>query len=144
MNAKSKKMNITVAEFLTRHIDALLMSKEKTQKQIADELGYEKPNIITMFKQGKTNLPLNKVGAMAKAINVDKIYLLRLVLSEYVPETYVALEEMLSGNLITDNEKQIIDRLRILTNESNPQLIDERQVEALTNFANALMENQPK
>ncbi len=52
----------TVAEFLTHAIT----HSGKTQKLIADELGYDNPNIITMFKQGSSPVPLKKVGPLAK------------------------------------------------------------------------------
>lgn len=141
---KTSKFKTTVAEFLTHHIDALVKSKEKTQKQIAEEIGYPNQNIITMFKQGRTPLPVNKVGPMAKALNVDAIYLLRLVMSEYTPETYLEIERLFAGNLITSNERKIIERLREYTGETDPQLIDDTQADALNTFSQALMANQPK
>lgn len=145
MSDKLNKMpKMTVAEYLTRQIDTITKSGEKTQKDIADELGYTKPNIITMFKQGKTNLPLNKVGPMAKALGVDSVYLLRMVLNEYYPETYTAIEHLLKGGIVTKNEEHIVMRLRELTHHADPQLIDDKQNRALENFADALLSNQPK
>jgi hypothetical protein len=141
---RAPKFKTTVAEYLTHHIDALVKSKEKTQKQISDEIGYTNQNIITMFKQGRTPLPLNKVGPMARSINVDPVYLLRMVMSEYTPETYVEIEPLLSKSLVTNNERQIIDRLRQATGNTDPQLIDEAQGAALQSFADTLLANQPK
>jgi predicted XRE-type DNA-binding protein len=106
------KNKMLVAEFLTLKIDAIVSSGEKTQKEIAAELGYPKPNIITMFKQGLTNLPLNKVGMMAKAINVDPGFLMRMVMSEYMPETYTAIEEAMDGLILSNNEKLLVQLVR--------------------------------
>ncbi|MFH1819647.1 MAG: hypothetical protein ABIK82_22680 [Pseudomonadota bacterium] len=74
----------TVAEFLADSI-ALI---NKTQAQIAAECGFESANVITMFKKGQTKLPINRVGPLAKALNVDPAHLLRLVLLEYLPDTW--------------------------------------------------------
>lgn len=63
----------------------------KSQKEIAEEVGYEKPNVITMMKQGHTKIPIVKVGAFARALEVDPAYLLRLVCMEYMPETWAAI-----------------------------------------------------
>jgi len=53
-----KKSHIAVAEYLNQQI-AL---SGVPQTEIAEKLGYDKPNIITMFKQGKTKIPMNKIA----------------------------------------------------------------------------------
>ena len=67
MNAK--KLKISVAEYLTQQIAVSGVS----QKNLADQLGYDKPNIITMFKQGKTKVPLNKIAPIAKILGIDRV-----------------------------------------------------------------------
>lgn len=76
-----------VADYLAQQI--ILCGK--SQKEIAEEVGYEKPNVITMMKQGHTKIPIVKVGAFARALEVDLAYLLRLVCMEYMPETWAAI-----------------------------------------------------
>jgi hypothetical protein len=76
-----------VADYLAQQI--ILCGK--SQKEIAEEVGYEKPNVITMMKQGHTKIPIVKVGAFARALEVDPAYLLRLVCMEYMPETWAAI-----------------------------------------------------
>lgn len=107
----------TVAELLTRKID----ESSKTQKEIAIEIGYESPNIITMFKTGDTKLPLAVVGPMARALEIDPVYLLRLVMSEYMPETFLAVEHALGTTILTDNERELLDEFRRHTAETNPE-----------------------
>ena len=77
-----------VATFVRHQIQVL----GKPQREIAEEVGFEKPNIITMIKQGKTKLPLAKVGAMARALETDPVYLLKLCLSTYHAETWAVIE----------------------------------------------------
>jgi transcriptional regulator with XRE-family HTH domain len=98
----------TVAEFITRHIK----TSGKSQVEIARELGYPKPNIITMFKQGKTPIPLSKVGALAKSLGIDPALLLKKVMGEYMPDTLAALQSVLDGLLLTPNERELIASYR--------------------------------
>lgn len=115
----------TVAEFLTN----MLEMSESTQKEIAAALGYEKSNIITMFKQGHTKVPLGKVKALAHALNVDPAYLIRLVIREYHPDMWSAIEECLGGGLATDNEREILEEIRGVTGNSNPKMDPQRRTE---------------
>jgi len=102
---------VSVAEFLT----STLPTCGKTQKEVAQEMGYDNPNIITMFKQGLTKVPLTKVSSLAKALDVDPVFLLKIVLTEYAPEVLVAIEEILDGSVLTRNERELIDAYRKAT-----------------------------
>lgn len=101
----------SVAEFITRHIHV----SGKSQVEIASELGYDKPNIITMFKQGRTRIPLNKVGPLAKALGIDPALLLKKIMGEYMPETFAALQSVLDGLQLTQNELELIAAYRQTT-----------------------------
>lgn len=98
----------TVAEFLTDQIERC----GKLQTEIAEEIGFEKPNVITMIKKGSTKLPLAKIGLMAKSIGVDPILLFSMVIQEYLPETWGAIEDIFKQPILTSNEMQIIMALR--------------------------------
>lgn len=106
----------TVAEYLT---DAIRHSG-KTQKQIAEEIGYDNPNMITMLKQGVSPVPLKKVGPLACALNVDPVCFLRLVMLEYMPETFAAVEDVLEVPLLTKKEKRLIESFRKVTDFTDP------------------------
>ena len=109
MPPETKK--VSVAQFLT----TTLATCGKAQKDVAQEIGYENPNIITMFKQGLTKVPLTKVSSLAKALDVDPVFLLKIVLTEYAPEVLVAIEEILDGSVLTRNERELIDAYRKAT-----------------------------
>lgn len=102
---------VTVAEYLT----TTLASCEKSQKDVALEMGYDNPNIITMFKQGLTKVPLNKIGSLAKALEVDPVFVFRLVMQEYAPETLAAIEEIFEASILTGNERELIAAYRRAT-----------------------------
>ena len=113
------KIKMTVAQFLTIKID----ESGNTQKEIATEIGYDAANVITMFKQGLTKLPLNTVGPIARALDVDPVYLLRLAFNEYFPETFEAIEHALGTTFVTENERKLLDQLRRSTNNSDPEML---------------------
>jgi hypothetical protein len=126
-----KKKQRTVAEFLRFHID----NGEKKQREIAQEIGYDQESVISMIKYGRSKLPLYCVGPMAKALGLDPMHLLSKVLSEYTPENWEIIQRIM-GFAVTDNEREIIVKLRELTNESNPKLQDNSQHrQAIKSFA---------
>ena len=98
----------TVAQYLTLHIN----NSQKTQRQIAQEIGYTKPNIITMFKQGLTKLPLEKIGPLAKALEIAPDDLFFKVMTEYMPETFEALSPFLCGQMLSKDELELLDNYR--------------------------------
>jgi transcriptional regulator with XRE-family HTH domain len=110
---KEVKVNkrITVAKYLEQQI----AMSEKSQKEIAEACGYDKPNIITMLKQGSTKLPINKVGPMAKALGVDPKHLLSLVLQEYMPETWESLQSIVGESLVSADELRLMKKIRKIT-----------------------------
>lgn len=112
MTKKPHVPNLTVAEYLERQIDLITKSKIKTQSEIAQDLGYDKPNIITMFKQGRTKLPFPKVIPLARSIGVDPVHLLRVVLSEYSPETWEVLEQIIGQSMISEGERETLKIIR--------------------------------
>lgn len=105
MNTHAKQ---TVAQYLTYHIN----NSDKTQRQIALEIGYTKPNIITMFKQGLTKLPLEKIGPLAKALEIAPDELFYKVMNEYMPETFEALSPFICGQMLSKDELDMIDSYR--------------------------------
>jgi transcriptional regulator with XRE-family HTH domain len=113
--------NAPIAVFLTRAIDAL--QGIKSQREIAQEIGYEKPNMISMFKRGEAKVPLDKIPLLAKALNVDPAHLLRMALQQYNPEFYKVIGQILDNkDIVSDNEIAVIKELRKLTGERDVTL----------------------
>jgi hypothetical protein len=99
-NSKPK----TVAEFISEQID----KSAKTQFEISREAGFETPNLITMLKQGKTKIPINRVYSLAVALDIKPRHLLRMVLEEYLPETLLAIEASWGELLLSPDEEGIV------------------------------------
>lgn len=123
----------SVAEYLTWQINLC----GKKQLEIAEICGFGKANIITMIKQGKTKLPLDKVGKMAKAIEVDPIHLFKMVMQEYMPETWTEVQRMIGQEVITENELEFIKVIRE-SNVINPKLRTEEERIRLLDFVGTL------
>jgi transcriptional regulator with XRE-family HTH domain len=106
MTTKKQIKPLTVAEYITRAIDL----SGKSQAELCDALGYPNRNVITMFKQGRTKLPVNRVRALAIALGVDPAVLLRLVMNEYSPEAWQVIEDTLGEKIVTKAQRDF-DRL---------------------------------
>lgn len=102
MNKKS-----AVATFIAERIEAT----GKVQRHIAEKVGFESPNIITMIKKGITKLPLDKIGPMAKALDVDPMELYRMCMQEYHPDTWKAIAPFLEAGL-SEDERRLVRSLR--------------------------------
>lgn len=110
-----------LATYLSKQIDAL--QGIKTQGDIAREAGFEKPNIISMFKLGKVKVPLDRIPALATAMNVDPAFMFRLALEEYWPDRLDAINTVM-GTVASKNEAEILFRIRELTNNGDPALTE--------------------
>lgn len=86
----SSNLRETVAKFLARHIDA----SNKSQLEIAAEVGFQRPNILSMIKKGVTNVPVSRVPALATALGLCEHDLLRRVLAENTPDLLAILDRL--------------------------------------------------
>lgn len=98
---------------VAKYIEQQIALSDKSQKQIAEECGYQNPNVMSMLKTGSTKVPINKVGLLAKALGVDPRHLLRMTMVEYMPETWEVIEEILGSDFtVSDDEMKIIYVIR--------------------------------
>ena len=103
-----KKGAIPLNEFLAlRQQDVGMKNLE-----FAAALGYESQNVVAMIRKGSMALPLNRIGAAAKALGVNKVVLLKKALEERQPELLEALEDLIGNSLVTDNELALLAMIR--------------------------------
>ena len=67
--------------------DAIEASGE-TQREIATEICYERPNVVSMMNTGVMRLWLERVPAFAASTGIDAELVLRTAMLEYMPETW--------------------------------------------------------
>ncbi len=109
---------LTVADYLTH---AMKISG-KTQKEIALEAGFAKPNILSMMKQGLTKVPFERIPALARACGVSEAAFMRLAMQEYMPNAWGAISTTL-GDILTEDEKRVLEAYRE-ARDANPGLAD--------------------
>lgn len=125
---------MSVAEYITHQINLC----GKTQAMVAKESGFPQANIISMLKNGTTKVPLSKVSAIAKSIGVDPMYLFRMVMAEYQPELWSAIESLvMSQGVFTQNEMDIIKVVRE-SGVENPAIKTDEDREILKSAINRL------
>lgn len=98
---------LEVAGFLEKIINRSSYS----QKEIAEMCGFNSSNIISMLKQGATKVPVEKIPALAKALDIDRVEFFELVMKNYRPKEYEVIVEIF-GDPISDAERTIIKLLR--------------------------------
>ena len=104
-----------VAQYLSKKIK----ESGKKQSEISRQVGYINPNIITMFKQGRTRIPLDKIGPIATALEINPGDLFHRVMAEYMPETFEALLPFLGSASLTHQESLLLDAYREACQASN-------------------------
>jgi hypothetical protein len=114
------------------------MPSGKSQHEIAEELGYERPNMISMMRTDNVKVPLDKVSGLARALNVDPAFLMWLAIQQYGVRAK-GIAEMF-GTIVSRNEVKILEVIRSVTNNSGPDLTTtlERKLRAALNNSPAV------
>lgn len=112
--------NTPAAVFLRRQTE--LLAHRKTQKTIAHETGFTNANLISMFKSGATKLPLDRIPSLARALETDPAYLMRLALEQAVGKTASVAVLETFGTTTTVNERAWLDEIRDASGNTDPKL----------------------
>lgn len=122
MSKTTKKGDIAVATYLSFQLD----SCKKTQREIAHEIGYSNANVITMFKQGLTKIPIPVAPKLAVAVGIDPGHFLKMVINEYMPDLLESIEQHVGG-LCTKNELAMVNVIRHATKDRDPAMTKEQE-----------------
>jgi transcriptional regulator with XRE-family HTH domain len=117
--SKKPHKDTALAKFIEKRI---LELKPKTQSEIADEAGFINPNVLSMIRSGSTKLPLDRVPALAKALECDPALLMRLALDQAVGSTPAAALIEILGTPISANERGWIEEIRNASDDSDPRI----------------------
>lgn len=81
--------------------------------ELARLMGYPTGNVIAMMKSGSMRLPVNKVGIVAKTLNLDPVFLLGKLIEENDAGMWAAIKSVMGNNrLLTENEGFFLDMVR--------------------------------
>lgn len=101
----------------SNYLATLIARSSKSQVEIAREVEYPHPNILSMFKSGKTKIPINMVIPLSVALNGDPVFMLKLVLEEHLPDCHEDILNLVrSGEVLTSNEKSLLALCREVMN----------------------------
>jgi len=98
------------------------LSHRKTQAEIASEAGFANANMMTFLKNGRNKVPLDRVPSLAKALEVDPAYLMRLALDQAVGATAAKAIIEIFGTPATENERGWLNELRDASENTDPRL----------------------
>lgn len=105
------------AELLASAINA----SNLTQREIASQVGFNKPNIISMMKNGDARVPINRIPALARILDLDPKDFLLVAMAEYHPEVHQALIQEF-GLPLTETELKIVRMLREAKVQDDPNV----------------------
>jgi hypothetical protein len=106
-----------LAKFIDKRIGELHL---KTQADIAREAGFKNANFITMLKQGNAKLALDRVPALAEALDTDPSHLMRLALEQTFGAKMMRVFTDLLGEPVTTNEKAWLELIREGSGNTDP------------------------
>lgn len=107
-----------LARFVSKRI---LELRPKSQTEIAAEAGFPNANFLSMVKTGVSKLAIDRVPALAQALECDAAYLMRLVLEQEVGSTAAkALVEIL-GTPVSVNERLWLAEIRDASGNTDPR-----------------------
>lgn len=109
-----------LARFLEKRI--LELRPRKSQMEIATEAGFVNPNVLSMIKSGANKLPLDRVPALAKALDCDARLLFVMAVEQLGGDTTDRAIRQIFGTLVTENEVAWLEEIRKASDRNDPPL----------------------
>lgn len=116
-----------LAKYLTQRI--LELKPKKSQAEIAEQSGFVNVNMLTMLKNGSSKVPLDRVPTLAKALEADPAYLLRLALEQAEGNTAATAIFDILGPSVSENERAWIAEIRDASGDTDPRLTQRARVQ---------------
>jgi transcriptional regulator with XRE-family HTH domain len=109
---------------LARFIDkrVLELRPKKSQIEIAIDSGFVSVNMLSMLKKGSSKLPIDRVPSLARALEVDPAYLLRLTLEQAKGDTIAQALVEIMGTPVTGNELGWLQEIRSASDHTDPRM----------------------
>ncbi|SOC90123.1 hypothetical protein SAMN05216358_0147 [Rhizobium sp. AN5] len=111
----------------SNYIMKLLMESSKSQREIAEAVGFKNQNMITMLKLGHVKLALDRVPAMSKALGVDPVDMFKLALTQFYDDASVRMLTELMETGVSKEERAILNTVREAAGDTPPALTKERE-----------------
>ena len=118
--AKKPYQDSRLAKFVEARV--LELKHKKSQAEIAEAAGFINPNMVTMIKKGASKLPIDRVPALAEALECDPALLLRFALEQSAGKTAATAIYEVIGQPITKNEMTWIMEIRDASGNTDPRV----------------------
>ena len=109
-----------LAKFIQKRVVDL--RPRKSQNEIAIDAGFVSRNMITMLKNGASKLPLDRVPSLARALECDPGYLLRLTLEQVEGDKAAQAIMDIMQTPVSENELGWIREIRDASEHSDPRM----------------------
>src|SRR4051794_16294410 len=120
MPANKPYADTRLINFLTKRI--LELRSTKSQAEIASEAGFVNVNMLSMIKSGATRLPIDRVPALAAALDEDPRRLLQLAIEQWVGTTAMRTFDEIFGTVVSRNELAWLGEIRDASGHVDPTL----------------------
>lgn len=120
MTTKKPHADTRLAKFVEKRV--LELRPRKSQIVIATEAGYPNPNMLAMIKSGATKLALDRVPALAAALECDAKHLFRLALEQSWGATTARTIDEIFGTVVSRNEVVWLKEIRDASGQTDPTL----------------------
>jgi hypothetical protein len=120
MNAARPFAGTRLTAFLTSRV--LELRPRKSQAEIATAAGFGNANMMSMLKAGSVRLPLDRVPALALALETDPVHLFLLAIEQLAGDTTAMAFQKIFGTVVTENELDWVRALREASDGTNPSL----------------------
>ncbi len=114
-----------LAKYVERRV--LELKPTKSQAEIAALAGYVNQNMITMIKQGSSKVALDRVPALAVALEADPAFVMQLALEQAIGRTAAEAVVEVFGEPVTANEVGWLQAIREASNNTDPRLTSRSQ-----------------
>ena len=113
-------LNTPAALFIADRVRDL--KHRKSQKEIAHQAGFVNANMLSLLQSGATKVPLDRVPALARALGVDRAYLMHLSLEHLSASRQRTPSSTASTRPVTENERGWLDEICDASLNSDPRL----------------------
>lgn len=92
----------------------------RSQAEIASAAGFTSVNMLSLIKSGSTRLPLDRVPALARALDVDPARLLQLALEQWAGSAAARTFDTIFETIVTRNEVGWLEVIREASGNTDP------------------------
>jgi len=109
-----------LAKYIQKRV--MELKPKRSQIEIAVEAGFISTNMVAMLKSGSSKLALDRVPSLARALECDPAYLLRLTLEQVEGDTAAHALVEIMGTPVTGNELGWLQEIREASDHSDPRM----------------------